>query len=164
MKKQAFTLLELLIVVAIVAILAAIALPNFLEAQMRAKIARVHSDMRSVAVALEAYHTDHPEYPPSANPPSWQPPTQTWRLSTPVAYLTAIPHDPFIRSTPPVMLGGPFGIFGDYLHYVDQAVLDQYWLLFSYGPDGDMEFSELHYDPTNGVVSDGDIYRNGAVK
>jgi prepilin-type N-terminal cleavage/methylation domain-containing protein len=162
--KRAFTLIELLIVVAIIAILAMIALPNFLDAQVRSKVSRVQTDMRSLAVALEAYHLDYNDYPASANPPTWQPPTRTWLLTTPVAYMTAIPRDLFVYRTPAVLLGGPFGVFGEYIHYVDQAVLDQYWLLFSYGPDGDMEFQQLHYDPTNGTVSDGDIYRNGAVK
>jgi type II secretion system protein G len=162
--RKAFTLIELLIVVAIIAILALIAVPNFLEAQMRAKVARVETDMRTLAVALEAYRVDEDQYPPSANPPSWQPETQTWRLTTPVAYVTSIPRDTFAYRPSSMLLGGPFGVFGSYLHYVDEAVLDQYWLLFSYGPDGDMEYGELHYDPTNGTVSDGDIYRSGAEK
>jgi prepilin-type N-terminal cleavage/methylation domain-containing protein len=162
--RRGFTLIELLIVVAIIAILAMIALPNFLDAQVRSKVARVKTDMRSVAVALEAYHVDFNDYPASANPPAWQPPTRTWLLTTPVAYITAIPRDVFVYRLPTMLLGGPFGVFGEYIHYVDQAALDQYWLLFSYGPDGDMEFSELHYDPTNGTVSDGDIYYNGSNK
>ena len=55
---RAFTLIELLIVVAIIAILAAIAVPNFLEAQVRAKVSRVKSDMRSLATAIETYRID----------------------------------------------------------------------------------------------------------
>ena len=61
--KHAFTLIELLIVVAIIAILAAIAVPNFLEAQTRAKVARVKNDLRSVATAIEAYRVDTNKYP-----------------------------------------------------------------------------------------------------
>lgn len=61
--KKAFTLIELLIVVAIIAILAAIAVPNFLEAQMRAKVARVQSDMRTYSTAIGTYQIDHSSYP-----------------------------------------------------------------------------------------------------
>jgi prepilin-type N-terminal cleavage/methylation domain-containing protein len=61
--KKAFTLIELLIVVAIIAILAAIAVPNFLEAQTRSKVARTQADLRTMATAIEAYHFDHNRYP-----------------------------------------------------------------------------------------------------
>lgn len=58
-KNRAFTLIELLIVVAIIAILAAIAVPNFLEAQTRAKVSRMKSDMRTLATGIEAYTIDY---------------------------------------------------------------------------------------------------------
>jgi prepilin-type N-terminal cleavage/methylation domain-containing protein len=63
MQKKAFTLIELLIVVAIIAILAAIAIPNFLEAQTRSKVARTKADMRSLKLSLEAYRVDNNTYP-----------------------------------------------------------------------------------------------------
>ncbi|MGC9329227.1 MAG: type II secretion system protein, partial [Candidatus Hinthialibacter sp.] len=61
--KKGFTLIELLIVVAIIGILAAIAVPNFLNAQVRAKVSRVYSDLRSLGNAIEMYALDHTNYP-----------------------------------------------------------------------------------------------------
>lgn len=60
---RAFTLIELLIVVAIIATLAAIAVPNFLEAQVRSKVSRTRADMRSLATAVETYRVDTNYYP-----------------------------------------------------------------------------------------------------
>src|SRR5512137_50625 len=65
-ERVGFTLIELLIVVAIIAILAAIAVPNFLEAQVRSKVSRVKSDMRTMAGALEVYRLDNNRYIPWA--------------------------------------------------------------------------------------------------
>ncbi|MCX7766497.1 MAG: prepilin-type N-terminal cleavage/methylation domain-containing protein, partial [Candidatus Sumerlaeia bacterium] len=59
----AFTLIELLCVVAMIAILAAIAIPNFLEAQVRSKIARVKQDQAFISAAMEAYFCDYKMYP-----------------------------------------------------------------------------------------------------
>jgi prepilin-type N-terminal cleavage/methylation domain-containing protein len=101
--KTAFTLIELLIVVAIIAILAAIAVPNFLEAQVRSKVSRTRADMRTVATALEAYRTDANGYPPDytdTQPPRSNPRGFTFLgrlgyLTTPIAYLSSLPTDNF---------------------------------------------------------------------
>ncbi|MFP4579501.1 MAG: prepilin-type N-terminal cleavage/methylation domain-containing protein [Candidatus Sumerlaeia bacterium] len=106
---NAFTLIELLIVVAIIAILAAIAVPNFLEAQTRAKVSRVKSDMRSLATAIESYSIDNNNYP--INPfDDWENSHGHfthfgWNLesfvslTTPVAYITTVAmEDPFLQA------------------------------------------------------------------
>ena len=53
-RQKAFTLIELLIVVAIISELAAIAVPNSLESRTRAKVCRAKADMRSLAIAIQA--------------------------------------------------------------------------------------------------------------
>lgn len=95
--RSAFTLIELLIVVAIIAILAAIAVPNFLEAQIRAKVARVRSDLRTVATALETYYVDNNSYPPVPNNnQSLGYVEYVVALTTPVSYINSVAlADPF---------------------------------------------------------------------
>ena len=61
--RRAFTLIELLIVVSIIAILSAIAIPNFAEATTRSKAARAHNDLRVLAISLEVFAADHNRYP-----------------------------------------------------------------------------------------------------
>jgi prepilin-type N-terminal cleavage/methylation domain-containing protein len=93
MLQRAFTLIELLIVVAIIAILAAIAVPNFLEAQTRSKVSRTQTDMRTIATGMESYAVDHNRYPPSRN---WAEGDDAQaRLTTPVSYLANLPKDVF---------------------------------------------------------------------
>jgi len=111
-RSVAFTLIELLIVVAIIAILAAIAVPNFLEAQTRAKVSRAKADMRTTVLAIELYAVDENRYPlPDdreglamngiqathviTNTTPWFETSVPQSLTTPIAYLSSRLNEPF---------------------------------------------------------------------
>ncbi len=120
---KAFTLIELLIVVAIIAILAAIAVPNFLEAQTRAKVSRVKSDLRTLATALESYRVDTNKYPPVpfTNGDVLFIRVVPTRLSTPIAYITtANLVDPFLGpNVGDFQILPPDGVVATYSGYQD---------------------------------------------
>ena len=55
-KRKGFMLLELIIVVAIIGILAAVAIPNFVGMTDEAKVAKIQSDLSTIGTAMEVYH------------------------------------------------------------------------------------------------------------
>lgn len=61
-KKEGFTLVELLIVVAIIGILAAIAIPQFAAYREKAYCSAIKSDLANLAISQEAYFTDVNDY------------------------------------------------------------------------------------------------------
>jgi type IV pilus assembly protein PilA len=60
--RRGFTLIEVLIVVVIIGILAAIAIPKFANSKDRAYIAQMKSDLRNLATAEEAFFYDSASY------------------------------------------------------------------------------------------------------
>ena len=151
-RKKSFTLIELLIVVAIISILAAIAVPNFLEAQTRAKVSRVKADMRTMLNGLEAYAVDHNKYPkrhygvadPEQDTANFVPDLDTKmedlsRLTTPIAYLTSIPVDIFEQSVPAPLnkidYYDPIQSYR-YVNYLYAEKRQPGYMLISVGPDG----------------------------
>jgi prepilin-type N-terminal cleavage/methylation domain-containing protein len=199
-----FTLIELLIVVAIIAILALIAVPNFLEAQTRAKVSRVRSDLRTLGVAQESYFVDWNSY---TNRDLGDDPTYTQgftQLTSPIAYITSLPRDPFGEHRWPGNLSKRWNMFelgtGSATSHQSSGNPDNpnrdgmpadTFLMTSAGPDhiddtssdrGGFNLTEgnypwnlpdnesavravlmLVYDPTNGTVSSGQVYRTGGV-
>ncbi len=178
---HAFTLIELLIVVAIIAILAAIALPNFLEAHTRAKVSRARADLRTLATALEAYRTDYNAYPvfmdgalEMIRPVS----RRMIPLTTPISFITSLPRrDVFpdktiddIVDTYDYAEAASFARRGD--TQPSYRTRGAEWRLSSSGPDGvntwggplsinPIDNPGFDYDPTNGTTSNGDIVRVG---
>lgn len=61
--QRGFTLLEMMVVVAIIAILAAILIPNFTHARAQAATSACMGNLKTIATAFELYYTDKQAYP-----------------------------------------------------------------------------------------------------
>jgi prepilin-type N-terminal cleavage/methylation domain-containing protein len=64
---EGFSLIELLIVMAIIAILAAIAIPNLLTAQKKAKISKALAESKLIVTQTQLYNADKNDYPPTVD-------------------------------------------------------------------------------------------------
>src|SRR6516225_2224616 len=70
LKKRGFTLIELMIVVAIIGILAAIAIPNFIRFQLRAKASEGKTNLKAIVVAQEGFRAEFSTYVPGTATPA----------------------------------------------------------------------------------------------
>jgi len=155
--------------------------PNIDDASIRSVVSRVHSDMRSLAMAIEAYCVDTGAYSAWTTQPNKRVDFRSsvslpsflryekggaMTLTTPTSYITSYPIDPFRKDREKSRTFAYWAPAGG-------------WILLSAGPNCvfDMDFETLKkvydptrrnptpellaltYDPTNGAVSAGDIWR-----
>lgn len=88
--KKAFSLVEILVVIAIIAILTTLLLPNYIESRQRAKDIQRKSDLKQLQTALELYKQDQI---PQAYPIPSPIPCSTWTSGS-IVYINKVPKDP----------------------------------------------------------------------
>lgn len=192
--RRGLSLIELLLVVAVLAILAAIALPSLTDAQVRSMVARTKADFASLRTVIESYHVDHAEYPrmtmlgddtythPDGRVESMGGTLGPW-VTTPVAYTTYYEWpDPFtypVRSLPFDLRIYTYHRTADVLPLaMAEGVLlesvygprtHRHYMLWSFGPSVFLTGREgldfeLEYDPTNGTISVGGLHLRDGVQ
>lgn len=86
-RQAGFTIIELMIVLTIVAILSAVAIPNYQWAMIRAREAVLQENLYGIRSAIDQYYADQGKYP------------EKLEDLTSRKYLRAIPRDPFTKSS-----------------------------------------------------------------
>lgn len=120
-KQAGFTMLEIMIVLVIVAVLAALVVPNVMGRPDEARIVAAQTDINNIKQALQLYKVDNRRYPTSqqglkalVTKPSSPPVPNNWKL-----YIDKLPNDPW---------GNPY----QYLNPGIKGEVD----VMSYGADG----------------------------
>src|ERR1700733_2221862 len=94
-----FTLIEVMVVVVILGILAAIIVPKIMSRPEQARIVKVKQDLLAIQSALDLYKLDNGTYPTTdqglqalVSKPSIQPVPRSWKSD---GYLQEVPMDPW---------------------------------------------------------------------
>ncbi len=99
-RQRGFTLIEMMVVLAIIGVLAALVVPNVLGRADEARVTAARTDVANLMQALKLYKLDNQQYPSTeqglaalVNKPTQEPVPGAWRN-----YLDKLPQDPWGRA------------------------------------------------------------------
>ena len=95
--KSGFTLVEILIVVVILGILAAIVIPQFTEASTEAKLSSLCTDLQTVRSQIELYKIQHNDNLPGSGTATW---VEAMTGKTDVAGAVGTDYGPYLQKIP----------------------------------------------------------------
>ncbi len=117
--KRGFTIIELLIVIAVISILIGIALPRFRGMQDEGKIAQAKGELRTLQTAVESYYIHNNNTYPATGSAA----LETALAAATPSIIDYVPTDPFS------------GTGADY-EYVMGGTNDKFYIIYSVGPGG----------------------------
>lgn len=99
MRQQGFTLIEIMVVVVILGVLAALVVPRIMDKPTEARIVKAKSDILAIENALKLYKLDNYTYPSTdqglealVTRPQGEPEPRQWKEG---GYLARLPQDPW---------------------------------------------------------------------
>ena len=93
-KKRGFTIVELLICIAVIGILAGIMIVSYTNIQQRSRDSRRSSDITKIRLAIDKYRAEKSMYPPACPSGDNSGCTVNYLATYLAPYLDSIPHDP----------------------------------------------------------------------
>jgi general secretion pathway protein G len=116
-KQTGFTIVELLIVIVVIGILAAITIVAFNGVQLRANDARRDTDMKQIKAALELYKTDNDAYPAVCSGDGVGCSTSSLAAVLAPTYMASVPQDPKFPSVGYSYVRGNASSYGIWVKY-----------------------------------------------